>query len=302
MAAKNRVKSIRRVEAGEHCRKSGWHVRGHRCRAAAGRRLQAMPKVGFGAGAGAQVAAPLLDRMTVFECSRRAAPEARRLIARSSPELDLVDSPRRGSSRAGSRNLSRLRLTAKLRAADAADTGACGRHRVSIASCSTPCTASGVVRRIGWQVWCGAKATSTDSSHTEAFAGCALALSEADGKLLYATCSILALRQGQIDAFVLAHRDSSESMCALRRSRRLTEDNSCQRGRRSAQSRRVFFYALLQENLILPKEPGAPEPLAACRQCPVLYSAFFASRCRCCRRSWGGSRRQDRRAVGRVGS
>ena len=34
------------------------------------------------------------------------------------------------------------------------------------------------------------------------------------------------------------------------------------------------------------RERRGPPPLAACRQCTVLFSAFFARPCRCCRRSW----------------
>ena len=64
--------------------------------------------------------------MTVCECSTPAPrPEARQRISRSSPSLELValdDDEARLERVAG--NLSRLRLTAKLHAADAADTGA----------------------------------------------------------------------------------------------------------------------------------------------------------------------------------
>jgi 16S rRNA (cytosine967-C5)-methyltransferase len=68
------------------------------------------------------------------------------------------------------------------------------------------------------------------------------------GKLLYATCSIFgAENDGQIEAFLLAHRDASRAQCALSAEVGAAGGQLLPAGVGAAHNHDGFFYALLQK-------------------------------------------------------
>jgi len=150
-------------------------------------------------------------------------------------------------------NLSRLRLTAQLRHADAADTGKWwdGRpfDRILL---DAPCTASGIVRRHPDGKWLRRE------SDIDGFVAQQNRLLDAlwpclgsGGKLLYATCSIFGPEnEAQIESFLLARGDAARVDCALPA---VFVDASSARGQLlpagagAAHNHDGFFYALLQK-------------------------------------------------------
>src|SRR5205085_10033243 len=117
-----------------------------------------------------------------------------------------------------SRNVSRLRLSAKLRVGDAADPAAWWDgvpfDRILL---DAPCTASGVVRRHPDGKWLRRE------SDIDAFGAQQQRLLDAlwpclksGGKLLYATCSIFAAEnETRIESFLIDHHDGSRVPCRL---------------------------------------------------------------------------------------
>ena len=163
--------------------------------------------------AGAQLAAPLLDvadGMRVLDAC--AAPGGKTTHLAELASLDLVaidvDAAR---LRRVEENLERLRLTARLLAADAAAPAAWwDRRSFDRIMIDAPCTASGVVRRHPDAKW---------SRRDSDIAGLAVQqrrLLDAlwpclarGGLLLYITCSVFQAENGeQIDAFVERQRDA----------------------------------------------------------------------------------------------
>ena len=68
------------------------------------------------------------------------------------------------------------------------------------------------------------------------------------GKLLYATCSIFdSENKGQIDAFLLGHRDASRTHCALSAEVGAAGGQLLPAGAGAAHNHDGFFYALLQK-------------------------------------------------------
>ncbi|HEV2042281.1 MAG TPA: 16S rRNA (cytosine(967)-C(5))-methyltransferase RsmB [Casimicrobiaceae bacterium] len=220
------------------------------------RRVEELP--GYAEGwfsvqdAGAQVAAPLLDAhdgMRVLDAC--AAPGGKTTHLAEFAELELValDHDEARLERVAD-NLSRLRLTAKLHAADAADTDAwwdgIAFDRILL---DAPCTASGVVRRHPDGKWLRRE------SDIDGFVAQQKRLLDAlwpclksDGKLLYATCSIFgAENKGQIDAFVLDHRDASRAQCAISAEVGADGGQLLPAGAGAAHNHDGFFYALLQK-------------------------------------------------------
>jgi len=202
--------------------------------------------------AGAQVAAPFLDAhdgMRVLDACAAPGGKTTHLAELAELELMALDHDGERLERVA-RNLSRLRLTAKLRVADAADTGAwwdgAGFDRILL---DAPCTASGVVRRHPDGKWLRRE------SDIDGFVAQQKRLLDAlwpclksGGKLLYATCSIFgAENKGQIDAFVPGHRDASRAQCAFSTEVGAADGQLLPAGVGAAHNHDGFFYALLQK-------------------------------------------------------
>jgi 16S rRNA (cytosine967-C5)-methyltransferase len=147
-------------------------------------------------------------------------------------------------------NLSRLRLTAKLRVADAADTSAWwDRATFDRILLDAPCTASGVVRRHPDGKWLRRESDIAGFVAQQRRLLYALwPCLKSGGKLLYATCSIFgAENDGQIEPFLLAHRDASREQCALSAEVGAAGGQLLPAGAGAAHNHDGFFYALLQK-------------------------------------------------------
>jgi 16S rRNA (cytosine967-C5)-methyltransferase len=140
-------------------------------------------------------------------------------------------------------------LSATLRVADAADTGAwwdgAGFDRILL---DAPCTASGVVRRHPDGKWLR-RESDVDAFVTQqkrlldALWPCLVA----GGKMLYATCSIFGAENGkQIEAFLRAHDDASRIPCPSA-DVAAASGQLLPAGAGAAHNHDGFFYALLQK-------------------------------------------------------
>ena len=202
--------------------------------------------------AGAQVAAPLLDAhdgMRVLDACAAPGGKSTHLAELARLELIALDNDGARLERVA-QNLSRLRLTAKLHVADAVDTGAwwdgAAFDRILL---DAPCTASGVVRRHPDGKWLR-RESDVDGfvAQQERLLHALWPCLKSGGKLLYATCSIFgAENKGQIDTFVLAHRDASRAQCALSAEVGATDGQLLPAGAGAAHNHDGFFYALLQK-------------------------------------------------------
>ena len=220
------------------------------------RRIEDLP--GYAEGwfsvqdAGAQLAAELLDAhdgMRVLDACAAPGGKTTHLAELATLDLTALDDDEARLDRVA-RNLSRLRLTAKLHLADAADLGAwwdgAAFDRVLL---DAPCTASGVVRRHPDGKWLRRE------SDVDGFVAQQKRLMDAlwpclksGGKMLYATCSIFGAENGgQIEAFLLAHRDASRAQCALSAEVGATGGQLLPAGAGAAHNHDGFFYALLQK-------------------------------------------------------
>jgi len=202
--------------------------------------------------AGAQLAAELLDAhdgMRVLDACAAPGGKTTHLAELAMLDLVAIDDDDARLDRVV-RNLSRLRLNAKLHLADASDIGAwwdgSAFDRILL---DAPCTASGVVRRHPDGKWL------RRDSDVAGFVAQQKRLMDAlwpclktGGKLLYATCSIFGEENGgQIDAFLLAHRDASRAQCALSADVGATGGQLLPAGAGAAHNHDGFFYALLQK-------------------------------------------------------
>lgn len=221
------------------------------------RRVEDLP--GYGEGwfsvqdAGAQLAAALLDAhdgMRVLDAC--AAPGGKTTHLAELAQLDLMalDADEARLERVAC-NLARLRLTAKLRVADAADTDAWwDRAAFDRILLDAPCTASGVVRRHPDGKWLR-RESDIDGfvAQQKRLLNALWPCLRAGGKLLYATCSIFgAENKGQIEAFVLSHRDASPAQCALSAEVDAAGGQLLPVGAGAAHNHDGFFYALLQKS------------------------------------------------------
>jgi 16S rRNA (cytosine967-C5)-methyltransferase len=148
------------------------------------------------------------------------------------------------------RNLARLRLSARLQVADAADTGAWwDRTAFDRILLDAPCTASGVVRRHPDGKWLRRESDIVGFAAQQKRLLYALwPCLKSGGKLLYATCSIFgAENEGQIEPFLLAHRDASRTQCALSAEVGAAGGQLLPAGAGAAHNHDGFFYALLQK-------------------------------------------------------
>jgi len=202
--------------------------------------------------AGAQLAARLLDArdgMRVLDACAAPGGKTTHLAELARLDLTALDHDEARLERVA-RNLSRLRLTAELRVADAADVEAWWNgvafDRILL---DAPCTASGVVRRHPDGKWLRRE------SDVEGFVAQQKRLLDAlwpclrpGGKLLYATCSIFdAENSAQVDAFVSDHRDASREQCALPLEVGAIGGQLLPARAGAAHNHDGFFYALLQK-------------------------------------------------------
>jgi 16S rRNA (cytosine967-C5)-methyltransferase len=220
------------------------------------RAVTALPGYADGAflvqDAGAQAAAPLLgvaDGMRVLDACAAPGGKTAHLAELAAIDLVAIDIDA-GRLERVAQNLARLRLRARVVAADAADPASWwdGRpfDRILV---DAPCTASGVVRRHPDGKWLRRE------SDLDAFVAQQARLLEAlwpclaaGGSLLYATCSVFrAENEGQVAAFLARHAD------ALRLPLRLppgVADGNGQllpSGPGAEHNHDGFFYALLQK-------------------------------------------------------
>jgi 16S rRNA (cytosine967-C5)-methyltransferase len=220
------------------------------------RRIEDLP--GYAEGwfsvqdAGAQLASELLDArdgMRVLDACAAPGGKTTHLAELARLDLTAIDDDAARLERVA-RNLSRLRLAAKLRVADAADIGAwwdgVAFDRVLL---DAPCTASGVVRRHPDGKWLRRE------SDVDGFVAQQKRLLEAlwpclrpGGTLLYATCSIFGAENiGQIDAFASNHCDVLRVQCSLPAEIGAIGGQLLPAGAGAAHNHDGFFYALLQK-------------------------------------------------------
>ncbi len=164
---------------------------------------------------GAQYAAPLLDcrdGMRVLDACAAPGGKTAHLLELHDLDLTALDRDPQRLAQVGE-NLARLKLTARLLAADAADPRSWwdGRpfERILL---DAPCTASGVVRRHPDGKWLKRADDATALSLTQSRLLEALwPLLAAGGKLLYATCSLFRVEnRGVVEAFLARHPEAVE--------------------------------------------------------------------------------------------
>jgi 16S rRNA (cytosine967-C5)-methyltransferase len=202
--------------------------------------------------AGAQLAAELLDArdgMRVLDACAAPGGKTTHLAELARLELIALDNDEARLTRVAS-NLARLRLSAELRVADAAniDTwwNGVAFDRILL---DAPCSASGVVRRHPDGKWLRRE------SDVEGFVAQQTRLLDAlwpclkaGGKFLYATCSIFGdENRRQIEGFLRAHRDALDLQCTLPADIGATNGQLLPAGAGAAHNHDGFFYALLQK-------------------------------------------------------
>ncbi len=180
-------------------------------------RVERLP--GFAAGevsvqdAGAQRAAPLLDvrdGMRVLDACAAPGGKTGHLLELARCELLAVDADRERARRIAE-NLSRLKLAAKIVVGDCREPESFSEDRVfDRILLDAPCSASGVVRRHPDIRWLRRRADAFGFARTQAELLEALwRVLAADGKLLYATCSVFPEENGgQVRAFLTRHPEA----------------------------------------------------------------------------------------------
>ncbi len=202
--------------------------------------------------AGAQLAAELLgarDGMRVLDACAAPGGKTTHLAELATLDLTALDDDQTRLERVA-RNLSRLRLSASLRVADAGDIDGwwdgVAFDRILL---DAPCTASGVVRRHPDGKWLRRE------SDVDGFVAQQKRLLDAlwpclksGGRMLYATCSIFdAENAARIDEFVAAHRDASRVHCAMDAEIAAIGGQLLPASPGAAHNHDGFFYALLQK-------------------------------------------------------
>ena len=197
---------------------------------------------------GAQLAAHLLqpeDDMKVLDACCAPGGKTGHILETADVQMTGVDSDTQRLQRVES-NLQRLDLRANLMVGDAAEPGTWwnGQPFDRILA-DVPCSASGIVRRHVDIKWLRRE------SDVEAFASQQAAILDAlwrllakDGKLLYATCSVLhEENQQQIDRFLKTHADARQTALP-----ELLNNYQQQNGQlRPCAEHDGFFYAILQK-------------------------------------------------------
>ncbi|HEX4797691.1 MAG TPA: 16S rRNA (cytosine(967)-C(5))-methyltransferase RsmB [Burkholderiales bacterium] len=180
-------------------------------------RVERLP--GFAAGevsvqdAGAQRAAPLLDvrdGMRVLDACAAPGGKTGHLLELAQCELLAVDSDGVRARRIAE-NLSRLGLAAKIVVGDCREPESfSGGRTFDRILLDAPCSASGVVRRHPDVRWLRRRADTAEFARAQAELLDALwPVLAADGKLLYATCSVFPEENGgQVRAFLTRHPEA----------------------------------------------------------------------------------------------
>ncbi len=179
--------------------------------------VEALP--GFAAGevsvqdAGAQLAAPLLDArdgMRVLDACAAPGGKTAHVLELAAVDLLAIDRDRARAPRIAA-NLERLGLAAQIRVADAGDPqGWWDGEPFDRVLLDVPCSASGVVRRHPDIKWLRRGTDLAGFAREQSRLADALwRVLAADGKLLYATCSVFPEENGAvIDAFLARHDDA----------------------------------------------------------------------------------------------
>jgi len=180
-------------------------------------RVERLP--GFAAGevsvqdAGAQRAAPLLDvrdGMRVLDACAAPGGKTGHLLELARCELLAVDADRERARRIAE-NLSRLGLAAKIVVGDCREPESFSEGRTfDRILLDAPCSASGVVRRHPDIKWLRRRTDASGFAHTQAeLLEASWRVLAADGKLLYATCSVFPEEnREQVSAFLLRHPEA----------------------------------------------------------------------------------------------
>jgi 16S rRNA (cytosine967-C5)-methyltransferase len=202
--------------------------------------------------AGAQLAGPLLgvvDGMRVLDACAAPGGKTTHLAEIASLDLLALDVDGRRLERVA-QNLARLKLSARLAAADAADPVAwwdgVAFDRILL---DVPCTASGVVRRHPDGKWL------RRDSDVDAFVAQQRRLLDAlwpclarGGRLLYTTCSIFAAENArQVDAFAARRPDASRAVLQFPAGIDSDEGQLLPAPAGAEHNHDGFFYALLQK-------------------------------------------------------
>jgi len=204
--------------------------------------------------AGAQLAAPLLgarDGMRVLDACAAPGGKTTHLAELATLDLVALDNDRQRLERVGE-NLARLKLSARVVVADAADPQAwwdgIAFDRILA---DVPCSVSGVARRHPDAKWLRRETDIAAFCDQQRRIIDALWLCLArDGMLLYATCSIFgAENQQQIATFLARHADASRAALAWPSAMQMRDDGQLlPAGGDAAHNHDGFFYALLKKN------------------------------------------------------
>jgi 16S rRNA (cytosine967-C5)-methyltransferase len=202
--------------------------------------------------AGAQLAAGMLDArggMRVLDACAAPGGKTTHLAEIASLDLTAIDDDEMRLERVAL-NLSRLRLGAKLRLADAGDSVAwwdgVAFDRILL---DAPCTASGVVRRHPDGKWLR-RESDIDGfvAQQKRLLNALWPCLKSGGKMLYATCSIFAAENAaQVDEFVATHRDALRERCELPDEVGALGGQLLPAAPGAAHNHDGFFYALLQK-------------------------------------------------------
>lgn len=193
---------------------------------------------------GAQHAARLLDAqsgMRVLDACAAPGGKTAHILERADADMTALDVDAKRLLRIAE-NLNRLGLTAKLQAADCANTDTWWDKRpFDRILADVPCSASGVVRRHPDVKWLRRKSDVSGFARTQSRILDALwQVLAPGGKILYCTCSVFhEENQQQIQTFVSRHADA----------RRLPTGNSQDELQLTpTREHDGFYYALLQKN------------------------------------------------------
>ena len=203
--------------------------------------------------AGAQLAAPLLgvrDGLRVLDACAAPGGKTTHLAELASLDLVALDVDAARIERVHA-NLARLRLSARLIAADAAEPGLWwDGNAFDRILADVPCTASGIVRRHPDGKWLRRETdirgfVAQQSRLLDALWPCL----KRGGRLLYSTCSIFgAENDDQIVAFLERHRDALRIRLTLPLDYDAIDGQLLPAAPGAAHNHDGFFYALLQKS------------------------------------------------------
>ena len=198
---------------------------------------------------GAQLAAQLLDvkpGMRVLDACCAPGGKTGHILELADVQLTAMDSDVTRLQRV-QENLDRLKLSAKLLAADAANAEWYDEQPFDRILADVPCTASGIVRRHVDIKWLRREADVTSFAAQQAKILPNLwQLLAKGGKLLYVTCSVFnEENQKQVDKFLLQHPDAKQLPLPVDTFKNVTQLHG---QLIPSTAHDGFFYALLQKN------------------------------------------------------